>query len=72
MFNHIGYEPLEKIMELYIQSGKQIFIAFDKQDAPTKRIQEILDKTLVINLSEDGNELYGYSWAKKTNNVTEQ
>ena len=72
MFNHIGYEPLEKIMELYIQSGKQIFIAYDKQDAPTKRIQEILDKTLVINLSEGGNELYGYSWAKKTNNVTEQ
>jgi predicted ATPase len=30
MFNHIGYEPLENIMELYIQSRKQIFIVFDK------------------------------------------
>lgn len=68
MFNHIGYEPLEKIMELYIQSGKQIFIAYDKQDAPTTRVQEILDKTTVIHLSEDGNELFGYSWAKKTQN----
>lgn len=37
MFNHIGYEPLEKIMELYMQSGKQIFIAYDKQEAPTPR-----------------------------------
>jgi len=74
MFNHIGYEPLERIMELYLQSGKQIFIAYDKQDAPTKRIQEILDSTTIIRLSEGGNELYGYSWAKKTNkvNVTEQ
>lgn len=68
MFNHIGYEPLEKIMELYIQSGKQIFIAYDKQDAPTPRVQEILDSTTVIHLSEDGNELFGYSWAKKTQN----
>lgn len=66
MFNHIGYEPLEKIMELYIQSGKQIFIAYDKQNAPTPCIQEILNQTTVIHLSEDGNELFGYSWAKKT------
>jgi uncharacterized protein YydD (DUF2326 family) len=72
MFNHIGYEPLERIMELYLQSGKQIFIAYDKQDAPTKRIQEVLDATTVIHLNEGGNELYGYSWAKKTNSVTEQ
>ena len=67
MFNHIGYEPLEKIMELYMQSGKQIFIAYDKQEAPTPRIQEILDETIIIHLSENGNELFGYSWAKKTN-----
>lgn len=53
-------------MELYIQSGKQIFIAYDKQNAPTPRIQEILNQTTVIHLSEDGNELFGYSWAKKT------
>lgn len=72
MFNHIGYEPLDKIMELYLQSGKQIFIAYDKQDAPTKRIQKVLDDTTVIHLSEGGNELFGYSWARKTNNVTGQ
>ena len=48
MFNHIGYEPLEKIMNLYTESNKQIFAAYDKQDAPTKGIQEILDKSTVI------------------------
>lgn len=72
MFNHIGYEPLERIMELYLQSGKQIFIAYDKKDAPTERIQEVLDATTVIHLNENGNELYGYSWAKKNNNEIEQ
>ena len=65
MFNHIGYEPLEKIMNLYTESNKQIFAAYDKQDAPTKGIQEILDKSTVIQLSENGNELFGSSWAKK-------
>ena len=72
MFNHIGYEPLDKIMELYLQSGKQIFIAYDKQDAPTKRIQKVLDDTTVIHLSEGGNEPFGYSWTRKTNNETGQ
>jgi hypothetical protein len=66
MFNHIGYEPLEKIMNLYMESDKQIFAAYDKQDAPTKVIQDILDKSTIIHLSENGNELFGISWAKKT------
>ena len=47
------------------ESNKQIFAAYDKQDAPTKGIQEILDKSTVIQLSENGNELFGSSWAKK-------
>ena len=66
MFNHIGFEPLERIMELYMESDKQVFLAYDKQEAPTKKIQEVLDKTTVIHLSEGGNELFGKSWAKKT------
>ena len=66
MFNHIGFAPLEKIMELYMESDKQVFLAYDKQEAPTKKIQEVLDKTTVIHLSEGGNELFGKSWAKKT------
>ncbi|WP_278741884.1 hypothetical protein [Mitsuokella jalaludinii] len=50
-----------------VLGGKQIFIAYDKQEAPTPRIQEILNETTIIHLSENGNELFGYSWAKKTN-----
>ena len=33
--------------------------------AKQKGIQEILDKSTVIQLSENGNELFGSSWAKK-------
>jgi len=65
IFNDIGYKPLEKIMELYTKSVKQIFIAFDKKEAPTEIIQNILDSAVVLHLSTDGNELFGDNWGKK-------
>lgn len=65
LLNNIGYTPLEKLIELYNQSEKQIFIAFDREEAPTPEIQKILDKTTVIHLSAGGNELFGKSWGEK-------
>lgn len=65
IFNDIGYNPLEKIMELYTESTKQIFIAFDKKEAPTETIQNILDSAAVLHLSTDGNELFGENWGRK-------
>lgn len=65
IFNDIGYEPLEKIMELYTQSQKQIFIAYDKKEAPTKAIQAVLDVSTILQLSTGGNELFGTNWSKK-------
>ena len=65
IFNDIGYKPLEKIMELYTESTKQIFIAFDKKEAPTETIQNILDSAAVLHLSTDGNELFGENWGRK-------
>lgn len=50
-----------------VLGGRQIFIAYDKQEAPTPRIQEILDETTIVHFNENGNERFGYSWAKKTN-----
>ncbi len=64
IFNHIGYAPLEKLIQLYMKSGKQIFIAFDKQEAPTEKIQKILDSTMVIQLNANGNELFGKNWGE--------
>ena len=62
IFTNIGYEPLEKIMELYTQSKKQIFIAFDRKEAPTKKIQKILNESCVLQLNAGGNKLFGENW----------
>lgn len=59
---------LEHILEHYQDSGRQIFIAFDKADSTAKKAREILEATAILRLS-DRNELFGRSWSKhETNN----
>jgi phage host-nuclease inhibitor protein Gam len=65
ILKQIGDEPLERIMELYSRSSKQIFIALDKKGSYLEKTQEILDHTAVIHLSVGGNELFGRSWNVK-------
>ena len=65
-------EPRQKITDknlmsnkellLYIQSNKQIFIAFDKQDSYTEKAQKILAENAVLKLAPNGKELFGKSW----------
>lgn len=62
IFKNIGDAPVEKIMELYLQSSKQIFIALDKDDSYTEKTAKILNDTAVLRLSGEGNELFGRSW----------
>ena len=71
IINDIGYAPLEKIMELYTQCSKQILIAFDKKEAPTKAIQKILDSASILHLSSDVNELIGENRCRKKKDVDE-
>ncbi len=65
ILKQIADEPLEKIMELYNQSPKQVFIALDKKGSYSDRTQEILEVTTVLQLSDNGNELFGRSWNVK-------
>ena len=65
IFKNIGDEPVDKIMELYMQSDKQIFIAFDKEQAYTERTAQIVNDTAVLRLNPNGDELFGYCWAMK-------
>jgi hypothetical protein len=65
VLKQIADSPLEKILELYHKSGKQIFIALDKGGSYTKRTEEILEKTAVLRLSDNGQELFGRSWNTK-------
>ena len=65
IFKNIGDDPVDRIMELYLQSEKQIFIAFDKAQAYTERTAQILNDTAVLRLNPDGEELFGWCWAIK-------
>jgi len=65
VLKQIADAPLEKILELYQQSGKQIFIALDKASSYPQLAQNILEQSAVIHLSDNGNELFGRSWSEK-------
>src|SRR5699024_3773784 len=55
---------LEKILERYKSTNRQIFIAFDKASSATKNAYKTLDESTILRLSE-GNELFGRSWSKQ-------
>lgn len=53
---------LEKIIELYSNNTKQVFIAFDREETYSEKMQSILHNSAVLHLSPGGNELFGRSW----------
>lgn len=53
---------IEKILELYEKSGKQVIIALDKQSSYTKKANAILNTNSVLQLSTNDGELFGRSW----------
>lgn len=65
IFKNIADLPIDKIMALYVQSKKQIFISFDKKEAFDDFTAKTVYDTRVIELYDDGGELFGWSWAKK-------
>jgi hypothetical protein len=66
MFKNVADFPVDKIIELYsMYSGKQIIIAFDKQNSYSDKTRKILEDSMVLKLDENGNELFGWSWKKK-------
>lgn len=62
LLKQIQDDALEKILDLYSQSSKQIFIALDKEGSYTQKAQEILKTSEVIRLYPDGGELFGRAW----------
>ncbi|NMB40726.1 MAG: DUF2326 domain-containing protein [Firmicutes bacterium] len=65
IFKNVADEPIDQIMKLYLSSKKQIFIAFDKSIAYPEGTQAILDKTTVLKLNTDGEQLFGWGWDQK-------
>lgn len=65
ILKNIGDGAVDGIMQIYAQSDKQVFIAFDKQSAYKPMTQEALQNNCVLQLSDNGFELYGESWNKE-------
>lgn len=66
IFKHIGQLPMAKILELYSMYEKQIFIAIDETIKYPENAQKTINDNTILQLSDNGNELFGYSWAKRT------
>lgn len=56
---------IEKILEMYMASKKQIFISLDKATSYSEKSQKILFDKKVLDLGPDGRELFGRSWSRK-------
>lgn len=56
---------IEKILEMYMSSKKQIFISLDKATSYSEKSQKILFDKKVLDLGPDERELFGRSWSRK-------
>ena len=65
ILKNIGDGAVDGIMQIYAQSDKQVFIAFDKQSAYRPMTQQIHEDNCVLQLSDNGCERYGESWNKE-------
>ena len=75
LFKNVDDESIAGIMRIYNQTAsmnKQVFIAFDKQGSYGKETREIIEDNVVIELSDNGGELYGMSWNKENKNVEDK
>ena len=62
ILKNISDGSIDGIMKIYASSKKQIFIAFDKQDAYTTETRKTVSDNQVLKLSNNHCELYGQSW----------
>ena len=65
LLKQIADNAIEKILELYCSSGKQIIIALDKQSSYGIHTEQILESHAVLKLAPNGQELFGRFWGKK-------
>ena len=64
VLKQISDEAIEKILEQYTASGKQVVIALDKQDSYSPKTTQILEEKAVLRLASNGEELFGRFWGQ--------
>lgn len=62
VLKQISDDAIERIIELYSSCGKQVIIALDKQDSYSEKTGQLLSESAVLNLGNNGKELFGRSW----------
>lgn len=72
LFKQIEQPSIAKILEIYNGYEKQIFIAIDETIKYPETAQKIIKNNIILELSNNGNELYGSSWAKRIIEKTEK
>lgn len=65
ILKQISDEAVENILARYMESGKQVIIALDKQDSYGKKTTEILEDQCVLHLAPNGRELFGRAWSRQ-------
>lgn len=63
IFKQVEDNAIENILNVYKTMNKQTFIAFDKQDAYTDNVKEILIDNTVIQLGPNQEALFGKTWS---------
>ena len=64
LFANMENNRISKIIQLYEKQTKQVFIAFDKNVSFSQEAESIIRQKTRIELSKNGNELFGEFWAK--------
>ncbi len=73
VLKNLSKDTLAKIVKQYVSFSsregmekKQIFISYDSLDSYDEDTEQIMKKHAVLELSPDGNELFGWPWNKET------
>ena len=68
IFKNLEDESVDGIMQLYNDSEKQIFIAFDRASSYKQNTAKIAYDNTRLKLDKNGQELYGEDWKLEENN----
>ena len=62
MLKQIEDIAVERLLELYHETGKQVFVALDKSDSYSDKAYKILHDSKILSLASNGGELFGRTW----------
>lgn len=65
LLKQIEDDAIEKLMEIYSSSSKQVFISIDKVSSYTLKAQKIMKETSILQLGPGKEALFGLTWNEK-------